>query len=139
MKIDPALVAVVTAAAAVGMAVAVVAAAATAVAVVTAAVAVVATAAVVVAAEAVALAVAATAVVAVTNLTTLDPTANTSAPVHAMCSHRAHLFFANRRKSPSRCVRPVRSKYSQIGTAYFRDVPKRSRISATVAPRPSSK
>ena len=43
---------------------------------------------------------------------------------------------ASTRRSPSRRVRPTRSRYSHSGTAYFRVVPSRSRISATVSPRP---
>src|SRR5215510_4179147 len=44
---------------------------------------------------------------------------------------------ADTRRSPSRRVTPARSRYSQSGTAYFRVVPSRSRISATVSPGPA--
>src|SRR5262249_16888404 len=43
---------------------------------------------------------------------------------------------ASTRLPPPRLVPPTRSRYSQIGTAYLRVVPSRSRISATVAPGP---
>lgn len=52
----------------------------------------------------------------------------------------AHLsnYCASKRRSPSRRVRPTRSRYSQMGTANLRVVPSRSRISATVRPVPSA-
>ena len=41
--------------------------------------------------------------------------------------------------SPSRRVRPMRSRYSPIGTAYLRVVPRRSRRSAMVMVEPSAR
>src|SRR5207244_3081174 len=48
----------------------------------------------------------------------------------------ATLVGARTRRSPSRHVRPMRSRCSHSGMAYLRVVPSRSRISATSKPGP---
>ncbi len=55
----------------------------------------------------------------------------------AFLAESASSAFASTRRSPWRWVKPISSRCSQIGIAYFRLVSSRSRISLSVRPSPS--